>query len=209
MTICRHVECAKARSSQCLNRLDTPCIAGKRMVATFSTNLDTLSDSAAYPNTAQWWASQPEAWAACRKDPEAPAHAMARYVAWIQHLEGKPVCVVYPAGFDFLFVYWYLMRFVGESPFSHSALDMKSFARAVLKTDFRDSTKEIGLNTGSMRCRTRTSHSTMRSSRAHYFATCAKTTVGTATERQHQRALNTIRRTQFAQRAAQWRRSVT
>lgn len=50
--------------------------------------------------------------------------------------------MAYPAGFDFLFVYWYLMRFVGESPFSHSALDVKSFAMAVLKTDYRESTKK-------------------------------------------------------------------
>lgn len=34
------------------------------------------------------------------------------------------------------------MRFVGESPFSHSALDVKSFAMAVLKTDYRESTKK-------------------------------------------------------------------
>jgi hypothetical protein len=34
-----------------------------------------------------------------------------------------------------------LIKFAGESPFSHSALDIKSFAMAVLKTDFRQSTK--------------------------------------------------------------------
>jgi hypothetical protein len=33
------------------------------------------------------------------------------------------------------------MRFVGESPFSHAALDIKSFAMALLKTDYRESTK--------------------------------------------------------------------
>jgi hypothetical protein len=115
--------------------------ADKRLLATFSANLDTLAGAAAHPKTAEWWATQPAAWAASRKDLETPANAMARYVAWIKGLEGKPVFVAYPAGFDFLFVYWYLIRFVGESPFSHSALDMKSFAMAVLKTDFRDSTK--------------------------------------------------------------------
>jgi hypothetical protein len=49
---------------------------------------------------------------------------MRRYVEWIKTLTAKPVFVAYPAGFDFLFVYWYLIRFVGESPFSHSALDI-------------------------------------------------------------------------------------
>ena len=115
--------------------------ADKQLVGTFSANLETLPGAAAHPRTAAWWATQPEAWAACRSNLEAPEAAMARYVAWIRSLAGKPVFVAYPAGFDFLFVYWYLMRFVGESPFSHSALDIKSYAMAVLRTDYRDSTK--------------------------------------------------------------------
>mgnify|MGYP001564978492 CR=1 FL=1 len=41
-----------------------------------------------------------------------------------------------------MFVYWYLMRFAKESPFSHSALDIKSFAMAVLGTNFRETTKK-------------------------------------------------------------------
>jgi hypothetical protein len=116
--------------------------ADKRLVSTFSANLETLPGAAAHPKTAEWWATQPEAWAACRKNLEPPERAMARYVIWIKSLNDKPVFVAYPASFDFLFVYWYLMRFVGESPFGHSALDVKSFAMAVLKTDYRDSSKE-------------------------------------------------------------------
>ena len=113
----------------------------KQLLGTFSANLETLPGAAAHPRTAAWWDTQPQAWAACRSSLEAPEAAMARYVAWIRSLAGKPVFVAYPAGFDFLFVYWYLMRFVGESPFSHSALDIKSYAMAVLGTDFRHSTK--------------------------------------------------------------------
>lgn len=115
--------------------------ADKQLVATFSANLETLEQASAHPKTAAWWATQPEAWAACRQNLETPEAAMRRYVKWVKSLDGKPVFVAYPAGFDFLFVYWYLMRFVGESPFSHSALDVKSFAMAVMKTDYRDSTK--------------------------------------------------------------------
>lgn len=115
--------------------------ADKHLVSTFSANLETLEQASAHPKTADWWATQPQAWAACRQDLEAPEAGMRRYVEWVKSLDGKPVFVAYPAGFDFLFVYWYLMRFVGESPFSHSALDVKSFAMAVMKTDFRDSTK--------------------------------------------------------------------
>ncbi|MBC3917835.1 exonuclease [Undibacterium sp. CY18W] len=115
--------------------------ADKQMISTFSVNLACLPGATADPGTAAWWATQPQAWAACRQDIEDPATAMPRYVSWIKSLPGKPVFVAYPAGFDFLFVYWYLIRFAGESPFSHSALDMKSFAMALLKTDYRDSTK--------------------------------------------------------------------
>jgi hypothetical protein len=115
--------------------------ADKRLLSTFSANLETLEGASPHPKTAAWWATQPEAWAACRLDLESPEAAMGRYVAWIATLPGKPVFVGYPAGFDFLFVYWYLIRFTGDSPFSFSALDIKSYAMAVLKTEFRASTK--------------------------------------------------------------------
>jgi hypothetical protein len=115
--------------------------ADKQLVATFSANLETLEGASAHPQTAAWWLTQPEAWAACRSDLQQPEAAMRAYVDWISALKGKPVFVAYPAGFDFLFIYWYLMRFVGESPFGHSALDMKTYAMALLKTGYRDSTK--------------------------------------------------------------------
>lgn len=56
-------------------------------------------------------------------------------------LPSGPVYVAYPAGFDFTFVYWYLIRFTGHSPFSHSALDIKTYAMARLKTAYSASTK--------------------------------------------------------------------
>ena len=89
-----------------------------------------------------WWKTQPEAWAACRKDTRPPEEVMPEYVKWLKALPGKPVFVAYPAGFDFTFVYWYLMRFAGESPFSHSALDIKTLAMALLKCDYRDAVKK-------------------------------------------------------------------
>jgi hypothetical protein len=89
----------------------------------------------------QWWKTQPEAWTACRANVQRPEQAMKDYVAWIGRLGGKPVFVAYPAGFDFLFVYWYLIRFTGGSPFSHSALDMKTYAMAILRKEYRESTK--------------------------------------------------------------------
>ena len=111
------------------------------IVGTFTRNLETLDGATPDPKTEAWWKTQPEAWAACRRDVAPPAHAMREYVQWIRDLPGKPVFVGYPASYDFMFVYWYLIKFVGESPFSHSALDIKTFAMSLLGTNYRESTK--------------------------------------------------------------------
>jgi hypothetical protein len=107
----------------------------------FSRNLETLPGAEGHPDTLAWWRENPAAWASCRADPQPPAVAMKDYVRWVKELPGRPVFVAYPAGFDFLFVYWYLIRFAGESPFSHSALDIKTYAMALLRKPYRDSVK--------------------------------------------------------------------
>ncbi|KAJ3338613.1 hypothetical protein HDU93_009320 [Gonapodya sp. JEL0774] len=113
----------------------------KRLVSTFSANLELLPGAQGDPKTMAWWGTQPEAWAACRSNLEEPEVAMKRYKTWLKSLSGTPVFVAYPAGYDFLFVYWYLIRFTGDSPFSHSALDIKTYAMALLKGNYRDATK--------------------------------------------------------------------
>jgi hypothetical protein len=112
-----------------------------REIGAFSRNLELLEGARGHPETMAWWATQEAAWAACRQDPAPPAAALTEYVSWLESLPGRPVFVAYPAGFDFTFVYWYLMRFVGRSPFSHSALDVKTFAMCLLRSRYRDATK--------------------------------------------------------------------
>jgi hypothetical protein len=115
--------------------------ADKLLLGTFSVNLETLPGASADPDTQRWWDTQPEAWALCRVDPQPPGPALRRYLDWIEALPGKPVFVGYPVVFDFMFVYWYLIRFCGRSPFSHSALDIKTYAMALLKKPYRKSGK--------------------------------------------------------------------
>lgn len=103
-------------------------LADKTLVATFEANLALLPEAVGDPKTMAWWQGQPEAWAACRANVREPAEVMPQYVAWLKALPGKPVFVGCPAAYDFMFVYWYMIRFAGESPFSHSALDIKSYA---------------------------------------------------------------------------------
>ncbi|MBF0585154.1 MAG: exonuclease [Magnetococcales bacterium] len=115
--------------------------ADKTLLSTFSANLDLLPGAEPHPETAAWWADNPEAWAACRRDPLPPDVAMRQYLLWLKALPGKPVFVAYPVAFDFLFVYWYLIRFTGESPFGHNALDIRSYAMGLLKTTYGESGK--------------------------------------------------------------------
>ena len=116
--------------------------ADKILLSTFSVNLTTLPGASQDPKTMAWWQTQPEAWQLCRQDQVLPEQAMNDYAVWLRALPGKPVFVGYPASFDFLFVYWYLIRFVGESPFSHCALDIKTYAMAILKKGYSQSTKQ-------------------------------------------------------------------
>lgn len=117
-------------------------LKNKTLLATFEANLQTLEGANPDPQTQQWWQTQPAAWAYCRKNPEPPQAAMQRFTQWLNNLPGKPVFVGYPAAYDFMFVYWYLIRFTGKSPFSHSALDIKTLAMAALKCPYRNASKK-------------------------------------------------------------------
>ena len=113
----------------------------KTLVATFSANLALLPGATGDPKTMHWWSENQDAWNAARTNCQPPEQVMPAYVAWLKELPGIPVFVAYPAAYDFMFVYWYLIRFTGESPFSHSALDMKTLAMTLLKTGYRQATK--------------------------------------------------------------------
>ena len=113
----------------------------KTLVSTFTANLKCLPGATGDPDTMKWWESQPDAWQAARANCREPNAVMPEYLAWIKSLPGKPVFVAFPASYDFMFVYWYLIRFTGGSPFSHSALDIKTLAMAAMGTDYRESVK--------------------------------------------------------------------
>jgi len=58
-----------------------------------------------------------------------PAAALAEFSTWVREvaLGAQPVMCGYPASYDWMFLYWYLIRFTGASPFGHSGcLDMKT-----------------------------------------------------------------------------------
>lgn len=115
----------------------------KQVIATHSVNLLPLPGATGHPDTLAWWAQHPEAWAALQVDPQPAEEAIPAYAAWLDALPGVPVFVGFPASYDFLFVYWYLIRFAGRSPFGFAALDIKTLAFVALRdTPFRRTSKK-------------------------------------------------------------------
>jgi hypothetical protein len=107
------------------------------LLATFTANLEPLPGASGDPVTMDWWARHAEAWAAVRSDPEPPVEVMGRFSGWLRGLPGQPVFVGYPAGYDFMFVHWYLVRFTGTTPFGLMALDVRTYAMAVLDLPYQ------------------------------------------------------------------------
>jgi hypothetical protein len=116
-------------------------LADKSLIATYSANLQPLPNGEQNEQTMAWWKKQPEAWAACQENQQPIKETMIAYTQWIEALPGRPIFIAFPVGFDFSFIYWYLMNYVGRSAFSYSALDIKSYAMAMLKKDYRRSAK--------------------------------------------------------------------
>jgi len=77
------------------------------------------------------------------KEPEIVMSEFNEFVnLWKNKLNARPVFMGYPAGFDWMFVYYYLMRFTGESPFGFSAvIDMKTYFSAKFGKPLVRSTK--------------------------------------------------------------------
>ncbi len=66
-----------------------------------------------------------------------PAEVMHRFRHWVVQTDGgahRPVFVALNATYDWMFVHWYLMRFVGENPFSPGGLDIKAYYMGMFGT---------------------------------------------------------------------------
>lgn len=113
-----------------------------KKISNFYANLELLEGAKPDPSTQEFWEKNKEAYKLTRENLQHPQDAINKYHSWLSNLPGIPVFVGYPATFDFMFVYYYLIRFTGHSPFSFSALDIKTFAMAMMKTPYRQSTKK-------------------------------------------------------------------
>jgi len=118
----------------------------RKPIATFEANLDLLPEATPSASTMAWWATQAEAWAACRENTRPASEVMPEFVQWVRNLPGKPVVVGFPVTYDFEFLHWYTMAFGGlkdgaASPFGFQGLDLKTLAMALMRCGFREATK--------------------------------------------------------------------
>lgn len=118
---------------------------GKHL-STFEMNLNEIHGSTRDKDTMKFWGKNPEAWEYCTTNAVHPLQVMNKFVAWVEKVSkennAKPVFVAYPAGFDFMFTYWYMIRFVGRSPFGFSCIDMKTYAMSLLGDNYRNISKK-------------------------------------------------------------------
>ena len=80
------------------------------------------------------------------RDGLTPVDAMQTLCDWVQLRAGddQPVMAAYPLSYDWMWVYWYLMNYVGHSPFGHSsAIDMKSIYAAKTGQPISQSSKRF------------------------------------------------------------------
>lgn len=116
-------------------------------VSLFKANLFRLPEALQNPVTMAWWAKQGDAYENTRTNLQTPEVAMPRFLKWIKSLPGKPVLIGYPVTYDFMWIYWYTMRFggldVGERcPFGFQGLDLKTLAAEKLQIPFNQTSKE-------------------------------------------------------------------
>lgn len=100
------------------------------LISTFSIDLQSVKEEFRWhPNTLKWWSKQALFEGLLRKPRTPIKEGLLSFVVWLEKLAetGSLICVCAPVSFDFMWVYTYMMKYVGRSPFKHRALDLRSY----------------------------------------------------------------------------------
>lgn len=104
-------------------------------ISRFKINLLELPGSIRQNSAMKWWSEYPKAWKMATENPVEAKEAMERFAGWLKELPGRPKLIGWPLPVDFMFVYWYYVKFLGEDPpFGYDGIDIKTFAMAKLGT---------------------------------------------------------------------------
>jgi hypothetical protein len=118
----------------------------KNYLGSFERNLELLPNAKPHPETDKFWMDNMDAYNITRVNTVAPYNAMLDCAKWISDIR-KTFCKVatvvgYPATFDYMFYNWYMVAFLGQNTMGFGALDVKSYAMAMMKKTFRNTTKK-------------------------------------------------------------------
>ena len=112
------------------------------MLGEFEAVLASLPGAAPDPGTIAWFETQPEAYAAARRDPVEPAVVMRRFEAFVHGQAGVAVFAAHPLHFDASWIDHYMRRFLGkpllplprvvDPLFAGGALCIRSFVEGAL-----------------------------------------------------------------------------
>lgn len=103
-------------------------------ISRFKVNLKELPDAKRDERTMKWWTQFPDAWELATKDPVDVQEGMQKFSVWLAELPGAPKLVGWPLPVDFMFVYWYYIKYVDlEPPFSYDGIDVKTMAMTAMK----------------------------------------------------------------------------
>jgi hypothetical protein len=113
-------------------------------------NLLEIPGAVADPETMKWWEEQekkfPGIWARMMENRIEPFLAMERFQSAVAACNLKnnasPICVAYPAGYDFTWIYYYLCRFLGKSCVGFSCIDMKTLGMTLIQNTYHNSAKK-------------------------------------------------------------------
>jgi len=117
----------------------------------FYKKLKKLPGAKQHPATMMWWKQNKEAYEEATANPEDPKKVMSAYLKWSNDMKEKTkaqelVFLGWPLGYDYMFVYWYLAKFIDDfktvSPFkllfTHNGVDFTSYAMGMLNLTFTD-----------------------------------------------------------------------
>ena len=124
--------------------------AGKEL-GEFEINFFPIENAKPHPKVMKWFTTHaPEALKYTKYNQVSPKTGMKKFGNWLLTLPSPRVMAAHPAPFDFMWVNWYIQTFLADQlerpPFTYpffdikgqAALDIKSYAAAVLGKDYRE-----------------------------------------------------------------------
>ncbi|MBU0907718.1 MAG: 3'-5' exoribonuclease [Nanoarchaeota archaeon] len=122
-----------------------------KILEKFYKKLQPLKNAKQHPQTMGFWEKNKGAYLEATSNPEPAEKIMNEYADWLDSLSKKNnkklYFLAYPATWDFMFVSWYLIKFVKryeenhflDVPFHHQGIDIRTFAMAQLKKPYSES----------------------------------------------------------------------